>query len=192
MTRINKHLAECGVCSRRAAEDLIRAGKICVNGEIVTDLATQIADTDVVEVNGAKIARQPEKIYILLNKPAGVVTTCCDQFGRKTVIDVIKSHTPSAIADTPFSKRGIPRIFPVGRLDYDTEGLLILTNDGEFARKITHPSSEIEKTYAARLDKKITKEQIDKLMHGVDIGFTYPVALRRHPFNIEGELTIQL
>jgi len=90
MTRINKYLAESGVASRRAAEDLIRTGKVTVNGQIVTDLSTQIAETDKVNVNGKPIIRQPKKVYIALNKPAGVVTTCNDQFGRKTVLDLIK------------------------------------------------------------------------------------------------------
>jgi 23S rRNA pseudouridine2605 synthase len=160
--RINKYLAGCAVASRRSAEDLIRAGKVRVNGEVVTDLATQITDTDRVEVNGRQIRCQPQKVYIILNKPAGVVTTCKDQFNRKSVIDLVQG------VDT--------RVFPVGRLDYATEGILILTNDGGFANKLAHPSSEIPKTYVATIDKKVTPEQLSELCAGA--GFYPPKSVR--------------
>jgi len=150
--RINKYLAESGIASRRGAEELIRDGSVKVNGKVVTDLATQIAAADRVEVNGRLISCQPQKVYILLNKPAGYVTTCKDPLGRKTVLDLLESIDA--------------RVFPVGRLDFATEGLLILTNDGEFAYKITYPGSSIPKTYAASVDKRITAEQLSKLRAG--------------------------
>ena len=162
MTRINKYLAECGVASRRAVEDLIRAGKITINGKIVTNLSTQITDTDKVAVDGKPVSCQSKKVYIMLNKPAGVVTTCDDQFGRKTVMDLLYEITE--------------RVYPVGRLDYDTEGLLILTNDGEFAKKVTHPSSEIPKTYDVTTNKTITPQQHMLLRGGA--GFKPPREVR--------------
>ena len=158
MTRINKYLAECGIASRRGAEDLIRAGRVSVNGETVTDLAFKVGLADNVSVNGKSVQCQPQKVYILLNKPKGVVTTCNDQFGRKTVLDLIEGVDA--------------RLFPVGRLDYATEGLLILTNDGEFARKVTHPSSEIPKTYVVKVNRRISDEQINQLRGGA--GFNLP------------------
>jgi len=161
MTRINKYLAESGVASRRAAEDLIRAGKVSINGKVVTELSTQIAETDKVAVDGKQVMGQSKKVYIALNKPAGVVTTCNDQFGRKTVLDLLKG------VDV--------RVYPVGRLDYDTEGLLILTNDGEFALRITHPSSETPKTYIAFLGKPVSAEQIHQLSLGA--GFNPPKSI---------------
>jgi len=152
MTRINKFLADCGVASRRAAEDLIRFGKVKVNGETVTDLGTRIADTDTVTVNNKPITRQSRMVYIMLNKPMGVVTTCSDQFDRKTVLDIIE---------------GVPeRLHTVGRLDYDTEGLLLLTNDGQFTAHVTHPSNQIPKTYIATLHAPIAPDQIKQLREG--------------------------
>jgi 23S rRNA pseudouridine2605 synthase len=174
MTRINKYLADCGIASRRSAEALIRAGKVIVNDQIVTDLSTQINPTDIVTVDGKQIHCQLEKVYIILNKPRGVVTTCKDQFGRKTVLDVISSETKQ------------PRLFPVGRLDYATEGLLILTNDGEFAKKITHPSSEIPKTYTVTTNKPINQSQLKLL--GLGAGFNPPKHIKTE--NLTTELTI--
>jgi len=172
VTRINKFLAECGVASRRSAEDLIRAGKVTVNDEVVTDLATQICETDKVVVDGKPVACQTKKVYIALYKPAGVVTTCDDQFGRKTVLDLLEGV-------------GV-RVFPVGRLDYDTEGLLILTNDGEFTKKVTHPSSQIPKTYVVTTSKPAGKSQIEQLRQGA--GFNPPKKLKAT--NLMVEITI--
>jgi 23S rRNA pseudouridine2605 synthase len=157
VTRINKYIADRGVASRRSAEDLIRAGKVQVNGETIVDLGRQISETDTVTINGKQINRQPEKVYIMLNKPAGVVTTCDDQFNRKTVLDLVPNNV---------------RLFPVGRLDYATEGLLILTNDGEFAKVLTHPTHQIPKTYVATLSKPISVSQLATLRTGA--GFNPP------------------
>jgi len=173
MTRINKFLADCGVASRRGAEDLISLGVVNVNGKAVTGLSTQITDNDAVTVNGKPVTRQSEMVYIALNKPAGVVTTCDDQFDRPTVLDLLKDIKQ--------------RIYPVGRLDYDTEGLLILTNDGEFTKRITHPSSEIPKTYVATLHKSITPEQVKQLKTGV--GFNSPKSIKADGITVEVTIT---
>lgn len=156
MERLNKYISSCGVCSRRNADKLIESGKVSVNNEIVTNLGVKIhEDVDIVHVNGKIIKSKEENIYILLNKPKGYVTTSIEQFGRKCVIDLIKEKV---------------RVFPVGRLDMNTEGLLILTNDGEFTNKVIHPSNKIEKTYIVKTSGKISYDDIKPLEEGVDIG----------------------
>ena len=130
--RLQKYLAEAGIASRRKCEELILDGKIEVNGKVVTELGTKVTENDKVKYNGKLISSVEEKIYILLNKPIGYVTTVKDQFGRDTVLDLVKVDK---------------RIVPVGRLDMYTSGALILTNDGEFVNKLTHPKNEINKTY---------------------------------------------
>ena len=135
--RLQKYMAECGVASRRKCEEIINQGRVKVNGTVVTAQGVQIdPETDAIEVDGQMIAVQEQKIYIMLNKPKGVITSVSDQFGRKSVLDLI---------DCPY------RLFPVGRLDYDTEGLLLLTNDGEFAYRMTHPGHMVEKCYVAKV-----------------------------------------
>ena len=151
MERLQKVIAASGVTSRRKAEELITAGKVRVNGEIVTELGTKVSDKDRIEVNG-EILEKEVKEYYLLNKPRGVVTTTSDDKGRKTVVDLIPTNA---------------RIYPVGRLDYDTTGVLLLTNDGEFANILMHPSSEVEKVYVAKLNGIIKGEHINKLKDGV-------------------------
>ncbi len=151
MERLQKVIAASGVTSRRKAEELITAGKVRVNGEIVTELGTKVSDKDRIEVNG-EILEKEVKEYYLLNKPRGVVTTTSDDKGRKTVVDLIPTNA---------------RIYPVGRLDYDTTGVLLLTNDGEFANILMHPSSGVEKVYVAKLNGIIKGEQINKLKDGV-------------------------
>ena len=151
MERLQKVIAASGVTSRRKAEELITAGKVRVNGEIVTELGTKVSDKDRIEVNG-EILEKEVKEYYLLNKPRGVVTTTSDDKGRKTVVDLIPTNA---------------RIYPVGRLDYDTTGVLLLTNDGNFANILMHPSSEVEKVYVAKLNGIIKGEQINKLKDGV-------------------------
>ncbi len=154
--RINKYLAQAGLCSRRKAEEFITSGKVKVNGKIVTNLATDIKDTDIVSVNNHTIKVQQKSVYYKLNKPKGYVTTVTDDKERKTVMDLM---------------RGVhARVYPVGRLDYETEGLLILTNDGEITNILTKPNSEINKTYYAYIEGSISKEEIKKLTSGIDIG----------------------
>lgn len=154
--RLQKYMAECGVASRRKAEEYILDGKVQVNGKIVTELGTKInPNKDVVYFNNRKIENEGKNIYILLNKPMGYVTTTKDQFNRETVLDLIKNV------------KG--RVVPVGRLDMYTSGALILTNDGNFTYKITHPSHEINKTYIATIRGIITEEEVNKLKNGVKI-----------------------
>ena len=153
MERLQKVIAQAGVASRRKAEELITSGKVKVNGNIVTELGTKVSEKDRIEVNN-QIIEKETKEYYLLNKPRGVVTTTSDDKNRKTVVDLIPTSA---------------RIYPVGRLDYDTTGVLLLTNDGEFANILMHPTSEIDKVYMAKLEGIIKGEQINQLKDGVDI-----------------------
>lgn len=154
--RLQKYLAESGIASRRKCEEYILQGKVKVNGKIVTELGTKvIPGKDEVEYEGRKIKNEEKSVYILLNKPIGYVTTTNDQFGRDDVLDLVKVKE---------------RIVPVGRLDMYTSGALILTNDGDFVYKVTHPKHEINKTYTVTLKGIITKEEVLKLQKGVDIG----------------------
>jgi len=155
LVRLQKYIADCGVASRRKAEELISQGIVKVNGTIVTEMGTKVGDGDLVEVNGKVVKPENKKVYILLNKPSGYVTTAKDQFGRSTVLDLIKGVNE--------------RVFPVGRLDYDTTGLLILTNDGDFTYRITHPSHQIEKTYSATVEGIPTREEIIRFERGLEI-----------------------
>ena len=166
MIRLNKYIAECGICSRRKADILIESGKVLVNDIVIKDLGVIIDDTkDQVKVDGKTISKENKYVYIMLNKPKGYVTTNSEQFGRKSVLDLI---------DTDY------RIFPIGRLDMNTEGLLLLTNDGEFANKLMHPKNKVEKTYIANVKGNITEEKIENLRNGVDIGgyITKPAQVR--------------
>ena len=154
--RLQKYIAEAGIASRRKSEQLIEAGRIKVNGKVVTELGTKInPNKDVVEYDCKVINQAKEKVYILLNKPIGYVTTAKDQFNRDTVIDLLK---------------GVKiRVVPVGRLDMYTSGALLLSNDGEFVNKVTHPSHEIEKTYNVTVIGEVTKSEIEALSKGVEI-----------------------
>ena len=157
--RLQKYLASCGVASRRKCEELILNGKIEVNGSTVFELGTKVnPDKDEVKYNGKVVKLEDEKIYILLNKPIGYVTTAKEQFGRDMVLDLVKVNK---------------RIVPVGRLDMYTSGALILTNDGDFVNKLTHPSHEIDKTYNVTLKGIVSKEEIEKLQNGVEIDDGY-------------------
>ncbi len=178
MERLNKYIASCGICSRRAADKLIESGKVSINNKIEKELGFKVKeDSDVVCVDGKKIEKSNKKIYILLNKPKGYVTTSKEQFNRKCVLDLIKEKI---------------RVFPVGRLDMNTEGLLLLTNDGDFANKVIHPKNEIEKTYIVTTNKKITYEDINILTQGVDIGdyITKPAKVKLiDEYNFEIKIT---
>lgn len=153
MERLQKVIANSGICSRRKAEELIQNGKVKVDGIVVTELGTKVSEKNEVEVNNIRINRE-EKVYYLLNKPRGVVTTTKDDKNRKTVTYLIETNK---------------RIYPIGRLDYDTTGVLILTNDGEFANLVMHPKSQIDKVYIAKLNEIISVDAIKKLESGIKL-----------------------
>ena len=156
--RLQKYLASCGIASRRKCEELILEGKVEVNGIKVKKLGTKVTDEDVVKYNGKEVKPVEEKVYILLNKPIGYVTTVKDQFGRETVLNLIKMNK---------------RIVPVGRLDMYTSGALILTNDGDFVNKLTHPKNEINKTYNVTVAGIVSMQDIKRLEEGVIIDENY-------------------
>lgn len=152
--RINKYIASCGICSRRAAEELITAGKVKVNNKVVTALFTDIDEfNDTVTVEGNKISIVNRQVYIMFHKPKGCVCTLKDEKGRKTVMDYLKDFEDK-------------RIFPVGRLDYDTEGLLILTNDGDLANRLTQPAAEVPKTYIVKIGGELEQNDLGLLRKG--------------------------
>lgn len=155
--RINKYIASAGIASRRKAENLVSEGRIKVNGQIIYDLGYQVnEDKDIVEYDGKKIDINSEKlVYILLNKPEGYITSSKDQFGRKDVMDLVTDIKE--------------RIYPVGRLDYETSGLLLMTNDGDLTYKITHPKHEITKTYIASVKGIPTSEELERFENGLEI-----------------------
>ncbi len=151
--RLQKYIASCGVASRRAAEKLIADGHVTVDGELVTEMGTQVESGQSVCVDGQEVALEPEKHYILYHKPAGEVTTVSDPEGRATVLDKFKDYPV--------------RLFPVGRLDYDSEGLLLLTNDGDLTESLLHPSREVEKVYLARVSNQLTTADTKRMEAGV-------------------------
>lgn len=153
MERLQKIISNSGIASRRKAEELIKEGRVKVDGVVVTELGTKVSKKNIVEVDNVKIGTE-EKVYYLLNKPRGVVTTTSDEHGRKTVVSLIETDK---------------RIYPVGRLDYDTTGLILLTNDGEFTNNITHPKNKIDKTYVAKINGILTIADIMALKKGVMI-----------------------
>ena len=154
--RLQKYLASCGIASRRKCEELILQGKVKVNGQVVQELGTKIdINKDKVEYDGKILKQDTNYVYVLLNKPIDYVTTVKDQFGRNSVLDLVKINK---------------RVVPVGRLDMYTSGALILTDDGDFVYKVTHPKHEIGKTYTVTLKGIPTSEEIKKLENGVDIG----------------------
>lgn len=154
MERLQKVIASYGYASRRKAEDLIRHGKVLVNGKVITELGTKVEANDIISIDGVIINKDVKHEYYLLNKPRQVISSVEDKLGRITVRDLINTEA---------------RIYPVGRLDYDTTGLIILTNDGDFANMLMHPSYEIEKTYVAKINKILDKEDINKLKKGIVI-----------------------
>jgi 23S rRNA pseudouridine2605 synthase len=164
-SRINKFIALCGVCSRRAAEKMIAEGRVSLNGRVLSndDLATIVThDSDSVEVNGHRITPAEEKRYILLNKPRLCVTTVSDPQHRTTVIDVLRRKKKGA---TPLNVR----VYPIGRLDFDTEGALLLTNDGELAHRLTHPRYQVEKVYQALIDGVFSASDSARIAEGVEL-----------------------
>ena len=162
--RVNKYLALCGLGSRRHVESLVTAGRVRLNGKVITDLATLIPDDATVTVDNKPVKPVADKVYILLNKPAGVVTTTYDPQGRPTVLDVIYNN-PKQYSTLLKSVR----LYPVGRLDYHTSGLLILTNDGALTKQLTHPSTHVDKLYHAVVDRPVTKNELETLSKGVKI-----------------------
>lgn len=152
MERLQKFIANSGYCSRRKAEELISKGQVYVNGEMVTELGTKVSGNEDIVVEGVTIGKQTRKEYYLLNKPRGYICSVSDDKGRKVVTDLINTNE---------------RIYPVGRLDYDTTGVLLLTNDGEFANILMHPSNEVEKIYLAIIEGIMTTEEIYELKGGV-------------------------
>lgn len=163
---LNKFISWSGVCGRREAADLVKAGKVTVNGKLITDPPFRVSQDDVVKLNGKKISLQKNLVYILLNKPKDYITTTDDPEGRKTVMDLIKKATPE-------------RVFPVGRLDRNTTGVMLLTNDGELAQRLTHPKYEVKKIYEVKVDQPVTKQQLDSIASGITLedGFIQPDAV---------------
>ncbi|MBS1752359.1 MAG: rRNA pseudouridine synthase [Bacteroidetes bacterium] len=163
---LNKFISWSGVCGRREAADLVKAGKVTVNGKLITDPPFRVHREDVVKINGKKISIQKNLVYILLNKPKDYITTTDDPEGRKTVMDLIKTATDE-------------RVFPVGRLDRNTTGVMLLTNDGELAQRLTHPKYEVKKIYEVRVDKPVTKQELDTIASGLTLedGFIQPDAV---------------
>ena len=153
--RLQKFLAHAGIASRRAAEAIIKQGRVTLNGKTIIDMGINVLDTDVVTVDGRIIAKEEEKTYIMLNKPVGYVSSAKDQFGRPTVIDLVRDVNQ--------------RLYPVGRLDYDTSGLILLTNDGDFTYQITHPKHEIDKVYEALISGVLIDNEINRFETGLII-----------------------
>ena len=151
---LNKFIAHCGLCSRRDAAELVKLGKVKVNNETMTEPGHKVSGKDDIRVNGKKVFLAKNLVYILLNKPKDFITTTDDPQGRKTVLDLIKRATNE-------------RVYPVGRLDRNTSGVLLLTNDGELSQKLTHPSNEIRKVYAVTLDKPLEKKDFEQILKGV-------------------------
>ena len=154
MERLQKVIANLGYCSRRRAEELIKKGQVLVNGEVVSELGVKVNKSDVIEVEGVVLDKEYNYEYYLLNKPRGVITASSDDKGRRTVVDIINTNT---------------RIYPVGRLDYDTTGVLLLTNDGNLANGLIHPSSEIDKVYIAKVDGILTGYDVKRMRSGLVI-----------------------
>lgn len=178
--RLQKLIARFGVCSRRAAEELIQQGRVSVNGKTVTTLGVKVrAGKDIIAVDGRLLAQKPEPIYLLLNKPSGYICSASDERGRRTVLDLLPED--------------MQRVFPVGRLDYATTGVLLLTNDGELSNLLLHPKHEIEKTYLAFAEGRITPNALQRLQKGVRLedGMTAPAKVKLRSFK-EGVSTLEI
>ena len=177
MERLQKVIANSGYCSRRKAEDLIVNGRVKVNGEIVTELGVKVSSDDVISIDGKALKLEEDKVYFLLNKPRGVVSTSSDDKGRKTVVDLIDTDK---------------RIYPVGRLDYDTTGLLLLTNDGSLANTLMHPTNGIPKKYVAKLNKFFEISDLKRLEKGIMIDsiMCIPTRVKIKTYNREKDFSI--
>lgn len=153
---LNKYIAHCGVCARRKAVEYVKAGRVRVNGAVVTEPGFKVGPRDRVELNGQALRLKAEPVYLLLNKPKDYLTTTQDPQGRRTVMDIIRQATTE-------------RVYPVGRLDRNTSGLLLFTNDGELAQKLSHPSCQIKKVYHVSLDKPLTQADFERILAGVEL-----------------------
>jgi len=163
---LNKYIAHSGISGRREAADLVRLGEVTVNDKVIVEPGTKILESDIVRVKGKKIFPSQHFVYILLNKPKDVITTTDDPQGRRTVLDLIRNSTTE-------------RVYPIGRLDRNTSGVLLFTNDGELAQTLSHPKHEIKKIYEVKLDKDLTKNDFEKILNGITLedGFIAPDAL---------------
>ncbi len=176
--RINQYLAHCGICSRRKAEELIKNKEVYLNDVLVENLATEVNDGDKVTYKGNVVTLEKEYVYYMLNKPKGYMCTVSDDQNRPTVLDIVKSKV---------------RIYPVGRLDYNTEGLLLLTNDGEWANKVIHPSSNIYKTYKVLLKTRPRTDKLDLIRDGVEYeGVKYAPANVTRPVFEDGLYSVNV
>ncbi len=179
--RLNKYIASAGICSRRKADDLIANGNVKVNGAVMREMGFDVSENDRVQVNGKLIQGEKEKVYVVVNKPLGYITSMDDDKNRATVAELV--------ADIP------ERLFPVGRLDYNTTGLLIMTNDGQMTYSLTHPKHEVDKTYVATVAGILSDKRLAQLRKGVDIGgfVTSPAkvkVLKQNPRSTVVEISI--
>jgi 23S rRNA pseudouridine2605 synthase len=179
--RLNKYLAHSGVASRRAADTLIQQGFVTVNGKVILEMGYKVKDTDTVAYKGKTISRVTKMVYFLLNKPRNVLSTSKDERGRKTVIDIMSEKIPE-------------RIYPVGRLDRNTSGLLLLTNDGDLTRKLSHPSYNVPKVYLVTLDKNLSLAHLDEIRNGITLedGDIKPDSLHFVDTKSKNELSIEV
>lgn len=158
MERLQKMIAKSGYCSRRKAEELIMAGKVAVNGKVISEMGYKVSESDIITIDGQPLIPTNERIYLLMNKPRNIIVSTSDEKNRKTVINLLPE------------KYRRYRLFPVGRLDYDTKGVLLLTNDGDFMNALVGPRSEIEKEYLVRVEGILTRRDLQALEKGVQIG----------------------
>ena len=173
--RLQKYLASCGVASRRAAEKLIAEGHVTVDGKKITEMGVQVEDHQIICVDGKRVRPEGEKHYIMYHKPAGEVTTVSDPEGRATVLDRFRDYPV--------------RLYPVGRLDYDSEGLLLLTNDGDLTERMLHPSMEVDKTYLARVSNQVTPEEARQLERGVMVDGRQTARAKVHILSVQNLFT---
>ena len=168
MERLQKLIAQAGICSRREAENLILAGRVTVDGKIITELGAKAESNQKICVDGKPLTFDTEKIYVLLNKPRGYVSTVKDERGRRTVLELLGENFKE-------------RVYPVGRLDLNSEGLILLTNDGDLTNALIHPRFEVQKTYRAKISGDITEEKLDRLRAGIELddGLTAPAKIYR-------------